>query len=467
MSKTFPPPPASTPLAGPGLSRRGFVELSAGGLVASFFLASPAQAWARTSAPSPSVAPRGTAKNAIFVFLPGAMSQTDTFDLKEGAWTPADFAPASFGGGNRFPQGLMPKLYDRLGDVSFVRSYMAWVLVHGLGQSWVEIARSPTGALGAVAPHIGAVVALEMESRRAATDVLPGFVSLNTSGNLQGSGYFSSTYSPFQVAPSATGLPSLAHPDGAARLALRWKDLETIDARLRQADALGKPAADDASFYRQAKALIDASDVNSLFSYSAAEYAQYGSTAFGASCLTAKKLLAGRRGTRFVQLSLGGWDMHSNVYGKTGTSLYSLCPQLDGGLSSLILDLKATPGETAGKTLYDETIVFVAAEFGRTVGALNGQAGRDHFFRTAVMMFGGGIRPGQVLGATDTTGANLKDAGWSANREARPEDLACTVYSALGIDWTTVRHDDPFGRGFEYVPYAGTGAYRPIDELLS
>ena len=361
----------------------------------------------------------------------------------------------------------MPKLYERIGDVSIIRSYMAWVLVHGIAQTWVEISRSPTGALGAVAPHIGAVVALEMEARRARTDVLPGFISLNTTGSLPGSGYFPSTYAPFQVAPSATGLAGLSHPDGAARLALRWKDLETIDARLRQADAMGKPAADVAGFYRQAKTLIDSSEVNALFAYTTDEYARYGSSAFGASCLTAKKLLAGRRGTRFVQVSLGGWDMHSNVYGKSGTSLYSQCAQLDAGLASLILDLKATAGETPGKTLFDETVVFVAGEFGRTVGALNGQAGRDHFFRSAVMMFGGGIRPGQVIGSTDATGANLKDAGWSANREVRPEDVACTVYSALGIDWTTVRRDDPFGRGFEYVPPGEDGPHQPVDELLS
>ncbi len=457
----------TSPLTGPGLSRRGFLELSAGGLVASFFLKGPSEALAaRAAASAPAVTPRGTARNAIFVFLPGGFSQTDTFDLKEGAWTPAAFAPAEFGGGNRFPQGLMPKLYDRLGDVSFIRSYTAWVLVHGIAQTWVEIARSPTGALGAVAPHIGAVVALELEGRRAPTDVLPGFVSLNTTGNLQGSGYFSSAYAPFQVAPSATGLPSLTHPDGAPRLALRWKDLETIDARLRQTDALGKPAADVAGFYRQAKALVDSSGVNALFSYTTDEYARYGSTAFGASCLTAKKLLAGRRGTRFVQVSLGGWDMHSNVYGKTGTSLLTVCPQLDAGLASLILDLKATPGEVAGQTLYDETIVFVASEFGRTVAALNGQAGRDHFFRTAVMMFGGGIRPGQVIGATDATGQSLKDPGWSANRDVFPEDVACTVYSALGIDWTTVRHDDPFGRGYAYVPSSEGLTYQPVDELF-
>lgn len=464
MRPSIPAPDhGSSPFQGPGLSRRGFLELSAGGLVASWFLKSPASAWASTRAAG--VTPRGTAKNAIFVYLPGAPSQTDTWDLKVTSATPSAFDPTDAGGGLTFPRGLMPKMYERLGDVSIVRSYMAWALVHGLAQTWVQIARNPTGALGTIAPNVGSVVALEMEARRdPVRDVLPGFVALN--GGVQGSGYFPATYAPFAVTPSATGLPSLAHPDGAARLAVRWQDLELLDAALREGQPLGKAPSDVAGFYRQAKQLIDTPEVNALFSYADADYQRFGGTSFGASCLVAKQLLAGRRGARFVQVSLGGWDMHSNIYAQAN-SLLTLAPTLDKGLGALIDDLKAAPGETPGKTLFDETVVLVAGEFGRTVGALNGQGGRDHFMRTSVVLFGGGIRRGQVIGATDATGANLADSGWSEGREVRPEDVACTLYSALGIDWTTVRHDDPVGRGFEYVPYAKDGAYKPVENLFA
>jgi hypothetical protein len=425
----------------------------------------PSDAVAELPATAASVTPRSTAKNVILVFLPGAPSQTDTWDLKEGTWTPAAFKPTSFGP-IRFAQGLMPKIADRLGDISIVRSYMSWALVHDLAQTWTQISRNPTGALGSISPHLGAVVALELEKNRDKTrDVLPGFVALNA-GSLPGAGYFPSTYSPFSVQPSTTGLPSLSHPDGAARFALRYSDIEAIDKVLRTGQPLGKAPADMTNFYAQAKALVDTPEVNALFSYTTSDYERYGGTAFGGSCLVAKQLLAGRRGARFIQVNLGGWDMHSNIYATTGTSLFSACPQLDNGLGALIDDLKATPGETAGKSLYDETIVLVAGEFGRTVGAVNGQGGRDHFMRTSVVLFGGGIKPGRVIGATNETGSAMTEAGWSANREVRPEDIACTVYSAMGIDWTTVRHDDPIGRGFEYVPYAKDGTYKPVDELF-
>ncbi|MEO8585998.1 MAG: DUF1501 domain-containing protein, partial [Acidobacteriota bacterium] len=129
-------------------------------------------------------------------------------------------------------------------------------------------------------------------------------------------------------------------------------------------------------------------------------------------------------------------------------------------------DLKAAPGSATGKSLFDETLVVVAGEFGRTVGALNGQAGRDHYANNTVLFAGGGVKGGQVIGATDATGATITDSGVSGRSELRVEDVACTVYSALGIDWTIERHDDPLGRGFEYVPYAKDGVYAPIDRLF-
>lgn len=466
----------SSPLQGPTLSRRAFVEMTAGGLAVSWFLKSPAAAFAAEGV-KPGLALRNTAKNAIFIFCPGAPSQIDTWDLKVvNGVTPNDFAPTNMGGGLMFPTGLMPKMATHLGDVAIVRSCLAWALVHGLGQTWTQIARNPTGATGAIAPNIGAIAALELESRRAATDVLPGFVALNAGAGIVGAGYLPSTYSPFSVQPSGTagtGLSTLQHPDGASRFALRYQDLDTLDAKLRATQAFGKEGADLAGFYAQAKILMDDSTVNDLFKYTTAEAQRYAGTtsgngnAFGNSLVIARNLVRGRRGARFIQVNLGGWDMHANIYGTAGASLYTqMKAQLDPGLAALLDDLKATPGEEPGKTLLDETLVFVTGEFGRTVGALNGQSGRDHFLRFSSVFAGGGVKGGRVVGATDATGATLQDAGWSGGRDVRPEDVACTVYDALGIDYTTVRHDDPLNRGFEYVPYAKDGAYKPIETLF-
>ena len=73
--------------------------------------------------------------------------------------------------------------------------------------------------------------------------------------------------------------------------------------------------------------------------------------------------------------------------------------------------------------------------------------------------------PGRALGTTDQQSASVTDPGWNGDRPIQVEDVVATIYSAMGINWTTVRYDDPFGRGFEYVPFSGEDLYGPIDEL--
>jgi hypothetical protein len=448
-------------ILGDGFTRRTFLQVAGTGLVASYF-ADVASAKLLESATTVNPTLHNTAKNCIMIFLSGAPSHVDTWDLKEGAWTPADFAPTTFGA-IRWPQGLMPNTANHLEKVAIIRSALSWAAVHNLAQEWAQIARNPGGATGSIAPHIGAVVSLESQLTRQPSDILPGFVSINQV--MAGSGYLPAKYAPFGVTPSANGLPALAHPDGAARLSDRWGLLQTIDPD-RKSGGLGRNADDMGTFYDQAKTLIDSPDVNKLFSYATDEYGRYGSTAFGASLIVARNLVNARRGTRFVQTTLGGWDHHSNIYAKTGSSLYTQMKTFDPGYAALLADLAGMPGSQAGKTLLDETLVVVIGEFGRTVGALNAQQGRDHFLRMSVVFAGGGVKGNTVVGKTDATGSAATEFGIAANRDVRPEDVASTIYSALGIDYTTVRHDDPLNRGFEYVPFAKDGTYGPVNELF-
>src|SRR5207245_3409303 len=139
----------------------------------------------------------------------------------------------------------------------------------------------------------------------------------------------------------------------------------------------------------------------------------------------------------------GGWDHHSNIYKPAATgvnSLYTQAAQFDPAYGALMSDLQSMQ-------LLDQTLVVILAEFGRTVGPLNNQAGRDHNLRMTSVWAGGGVRGRQIIGQTDPTGNNVIDYGWSGARDIRPEDVTCTIYSSLGIDYTTVRHDDPLNRG--------------------
>src|SRR5205823_8318465 len=218
------------PLEGEGFSRRRFLQVAGTGLVASYFADVFSPRLLQGAVTESGVLLKNTARNCIFIFLAGAPSNIDTWDLKEGAWTPTDFAPASFNGNAlRFPQGLLPKTAEHLDKLSFVRSGLAWAAVHQLGQAWAQIARNPSGATGAIAPHIGSVVSLEEQVARKTGDVLPGFIALNSSG-IPSAGYFPATYAPFQVIPASTGLPTISHPDGTTRFSDRWSFLHQQDA---------------------------------------------------------------------------------------------------------------------------------------------------------------------------------------------------------------------------------------------
>src|SRR5437016_2548788 len=103
---------------------------------------------------------------------------------------------------------------------------------------------------------------------------------------------------------------------------------------------------------------------------------RFGNSGFGNSCIVARNLVAADLGTRYIQINLGGWDNHTNIYQPNG--IYNPARQLDLGLGNLIADLAGMTG-SSGQSLLDETLIVVKGEFGRTVSDLNGQQGRDHY----------------------------------------------------------------------------------------
>jgi hypothetical protein len=436
--------------ARPQLNRRMFFR-HLGSAVGGYFLlpSRPMETVARAA-----VRPMGTAKNVVFVMMSGGPSHSDTFDLKEGAWTPSFLAPTSYGE-IRWPQGIMPKLAEQMESIALLRSVRSWAAVHDLARTWVQIGRNPVSGLAKIAPHIGSVVSLELGAGRSA--ILPAFVSLNA-GSGPDQGYLPPDHAPFYVSPGGNGLANTRHNDGQATFERRYALLQDIDAPNRGGAAeLGFSIDEMASFNLSARKLMYNPEVDGVFTFDQATRTAYGATGFGNACITARNLLRAKMGTRFIQITMGGWDMHANIY-TPNAGLQALTRQFDAGVGALLADLKSDG-------LLDETLVIAMGEFGRTVGAPNGQAGRDHFLQQSVLMAGGGIRGNRALGKTDETAQVTTEPGWSVDRDFRAEDLEATIYSALGIDWTTVRHDDPLGRGFEYVPTNQGVQYSPIHEL--
>src|SRR3989475_8945571 len=446
------------------IDRRVFFKIAATGVTGCFV--SPMRLFAQTITSDSQARILGTAKYCIYILLPGAPSQIDTFDLHVGPWTPENFAPDTSNGID-WPHGLLPNLGAQLSmsQFSIIRSCQSTALVHALLQNWNQIARNPTSATGKIAPNVGSVVALELESQRRSNQKLPGFVSLNGGGSLAGQGYFSGKYAPFDVTPAAGGIANLANPDGEAAFTTRYNMLTAADGSLRNApSSYGVKLEEMADFYSSARNMMYDSAVAHAFRFAASDQQKYGNSAFGNACLTARNVLWADLGTRYVEITLGGWDNHTNIYAPN-RGIYPSARQLDAGLANLLADLSVIPGAGGGSKL-DETLVVVKGEFGRTVGNITGAQGRDHYFVHSALIAGGGIRGGRVLGKTTADGAYVEDPGWSEGRPVYAEDIAASIYSALGINYTTTRHDDPLGRGFEYIPTNTAYVGKPIVELF-
>jgi hypothetical protein len=446
----------------PDWTRRNFFQLLGGGVLGSYFV-KEARADDSGTCTSQSVTMQNTAKNIIFVLMAGAPSPWDTFDFKPNAATPSAANPQTVNG-ITWPTGVLPKLGGMLGDIAIVRSLQAHALVHSLGQTWVQIGRNPAAALGNIAPNIGSIVALEKAVERTPSDVLPTFLALNSDGAV-GSGYLDASYAPFKYDPSAAGLPDTTNTYGQARWQEMLNTLYSIDGPLRNNSPLGKPASDMNNMYQSAQVLMYNPPVNALFNYSSSDSTRYGGSSFGNALIIAKQALASNMGTRFVQVTVGGWDMHVNIYGPngnvtSGSNIFTLGNQFDTAMAALLGDLKSS-GALA------DTMVIAMGEFGRTT-YITGANGRDHFVNQFAMFAGGGVKGGKVIGATSSDGSVITDPGWSQGRPINPEDVEATIYSAMGINWTNVCFNDPFHRGFEYVPQSnGPNYFNPINELWS
>jgi len=176
----------------------------------------------------------------------------------------------------------------------------------------------------------------------------------------------------------------------------------------------------------------------------------YGRDSLGEKALLARRLV--EAGVTFVLVS-GAWgyfDHHGDsvVWRGIEKGLKPLLPRVDETLATLVMDLEQ-------RGLLDQTLVLMMGEFGRAP-VINRDAGRDHWTNVMSMVLaGGGLRHGQVIGATDRKGYAIHD------RKVTPQDLAATVFRHLGIDlesqWISSQ-----GRPIPIVLQGG----RPIAELF-
>jgi hypothetical protein len=436
------------------LTRRELLKVGACSVAGYWFLPllepSNVQAQAR-------VQPRNSARFVIFVNLDGGQSHVDAWDLKEHTWTPQNFEIKEIQPGVKWPTSIYPNLAKHWGKFSLVRSLEAWDSVHLRAQYTVQSAHLFNPALQKELPPLGSVIAYEYASKRRASDTLPGYVAVNMTSPQVGllkSGFLPATYTPFHV-DTTVGPETLSMDDAGRREFMRrWELLKTFDERLRNDPSLAAKAYRDYNdHYEGAVSMMSDSRASQIFAIDPADHQRYGTSLIGDGLIVARNLVAADAGTHFVIVNQTFWDHHGRIYGENNH--YRMSRDLDAGLANLLEDL-STRKRADGKSLLDETLVVCFGEFGRTPGELNPGQGRDHYQYAFTGLFaGGGVQGGRIVGRTDELGAKIVDPGWPLKRSVYMEDVATTIYSAMGFDWTKKIDDTPSGRAFHYIePFA-------------
>jgi len=425
---------------------------------------------------------RGKATACIYIFLSGGLAQHESFDLKPDAPSEirGEFRPIETATPGVSISEHLPLLAKRSQHWALVRSLTHPSNDHTVGHyymltgrsvvspgflgdrkprptDWPSIASVVGDALPPRSDHLPPAVVLPERLVHWSGGVMPGayggqmgahrdpwFIEASPYGNPFWRGAYpeytfaNETKNP-PKSPDARKFqaPNLTLPEGLSVLRLRGRVglLRHIDEQRRTLETAAECTKFD--LHRQAAmSLLADPKVRRAFDVTNAEDSvqdRYGRNSFGWSLLMAFRLL--QAGVNLVQVNLGNnetWDTHGDAFPRLKDKLF---PPTDRALSALLDDLLATG-------LLDSTLVVMAGEFGRTPRVFTlpnsfGGPGRDHWGAAQTLFFaGGGIKGGTVVGSTDRIGAHPK------SDPQTPENMAATIYQALGLPRTITWKDE-------------------------
>ena len=364
---------------------------------------------------------KGQATAAIFINLGGGPSHMDTFDLKPDAPKEfrGEFNPIATNVPGIEVSEHLPKLARCADKFAILRGVSHSLAAHEFGTKYMNTGNRPIPSL--TFPGYGSVVAKELAS----PPDLPPFVAVPNTPQVPG--YLGVEYAPF----STTNAPVAGQPFTVRGISLgRGLTVEEIEKRrglLKNLDTTfaGFESSSDLvngldRFSQRAYDIISSPKSRLAFDTSKESPSiakLFNNSPISQSCLLASRLV--ESGVRFVSLASGGWDTHQQNFAKLKDTLL---PNLDDALAGLFTAL-------AQKGILETTTIFVTGEFGRTP-KINVNAGRDHHARAMfVLLGGGGIKGGQVVGASDE-----KAMGPASGDGITPDNVAATFYRTLGID---------------------------------
>ncbi len=431
-----------------GLSRRSFLKI--GGLALGG-MALPEVLRAETT-----TGHRLGHKGIIMIYLPGGPPHQDMFDLKMAAPVEVrgEFRPIRTNVPGIEICEHFPRLAQMMDKVAIIRSLVGCGSEHAAFQC--QTGRTKNNQPPGGWPSLGSTLS------KLAGPVNPGvppFVGLAPKmGHMPWAdpgepGYLGIGHAPFR--PEGGGADDMTLKGVTLdRLNDRHALLTSFDRFRRDADASGMMRGMD-SFTEQAfgvltsSRLLDALDVSredaavrERYGKGDAHNRDDGGPKLMEQFLAARRLI--EAGARCVTLAFSRWDWHNDTF----TAGRQDMPMLDQGLSALLADLHE-------RGLERDVSVVVWGEFGRTP-VINKEGGRDHWPRVScALLAGGGLRTGQVIGATDKTGGEALD------RPVQFSEVFATLYHALGINANRVTLQDLAGRPQYLVDYA-----EPMAELI-
>jgi len=415
------------------------------------------------------------AKHVIFVFLNGGLSQVDTFDPKPeltrqdgkplpgpkvrtdsatGNLMKSPFAFRRCGESGLEVSEIFPKVGALIDNFTVIRSCFADNGNHGPSLMLMNTGHQLPGR-----PSMGSWITYGLGTEN---QNLPGFIAMCPGYPIMGPRLWTSGFLP--NAYQGTYVPNGEKTPDRLVQNIRNGSL-TLDEQQRQLallDRLNRLYLGNSPAHPSLAAGVEAMEVAFRMQMQAPEAfdierekpalrARYGDTDIGRGCLLALRLV--ERGVRMVQIYHGNsqpWDSHEDIRSHRG-----LAREADPAIASLVEDLKL-------RGLFDQTILIVGSEFGRTpmiqsAGQLRVNQGRDHnVFGFTTLLAGGGFKGGFAYGATDDFGLR------AAVNRVHPHDLQATILHQLGLDHTrlTYRYS---GRDFRLTDVGG----RVIREVLS
>ncbi len=425
------------------LNRREFLKASA----ATAFAAP----LAGLAAPAKPV-PKGKAEACIFLWMGGGMAQIDTFD------------PKGRGDGKKVPGCAYETIGTAIPGVKISEHLRQTAAVldrcvllrslsheqfaeHGAATYLVHTARKPSETV--VYPSIGSVVAHQLGPR---SESVPPYVVMGYPNIARDPGFLGPQHGYVYLTQLETGPNGLIRaPDvDIARQQRREGLLSAWQKELNRRAPGDKAAAAQSEISRRGFKMAgpDFMNVFDLAHEPKTLRENYGGE-FGQRCLLARRLV--QSGVRFVEVSFNlnfingtGWDTHNEGQ----RDQHKLIEELDKAFATLVLDLER-------HKLLEKTLVVIATEFGRPPGfdSRGGRGHQSHGFTS--VLAGGGLRSGQVIGATDDGGGKI------AEYPLTMADFHATMHCALGIN----PHKRIYTPDDRPVPITDFG--RPVEKLFS